>query len=101
MTAQPSWRLVPAELTPEWAASAHEQYGIGADDEFAKLIRCLIEASPPPPVEWREQLARVIDPKAFNGFDNKVSNARPRKKAERDEALSKADTILAIIRGGG
>lgn len=86
------WRYPDEE---EWSVTGNIRSHVLMDDAIIEPLYAVPPASPPPVAgAEREQIARIIDPRAFVIPDSKRFDIKARQR----EALEKADEIAALSR---
>jgi hypothetical protein len=97
---------MPEEPTDEMLASANRvslSTAVLLDDTRFACERAMWRAAfksapaPTPDPRLREVVARMIDGRAFNGFELGAPLAAAQKQKAKDAALAKADSILALL----
>ncbi|HYC66688.1 hypothetical protein [Brevundimonas sp.] len=113
MTTTPApvaWRIVPVEPTYEMQDAARNSAAKMQMFKARIAWYAMLRASPAPDLEGlRERVARVVDPRSFEGlaYASERLPAEPRSKYFTDlarlsrdgvdAALAKADAVLALI----
>lgn len=86
--------LVPREPTPEMLSAGLQELPFGPSSTASahNCYRAMLSSAPAPSV-GREEIARVMDPRAFDHPTVHPQHLARRRKA----AMSKADAILTLL----